>query len=75
MLEYSMHWHNAAFMEVKVDEDLVITQVVTRVVNTVDAGCIINPKTTQSQPGDWRHRVGHQLALMEEVSTTTSAAT
>jgi len=28
MLEYSMHWHNAAFVEVKVDEDLGTTQVV-----------------------------------------------
>jgi xanthine dehydrogenase YagR molybdenum-binding subunit len=42
-LKYSMHSHNAVFVEVKVDEDLGTVHV-TRVVNAVAAGRILNPK-------------------------------
>lgn len=43
-----MHAHNDMFMEVKVAPDL-LTVHVTRMVNTVAAGYIINPKTGRSQ--------------------------
>ena len=43
-----MHAHNDVFMEVKVAPDL-LTVHVTRMVNTVAAGYIINPKTGRSQ--------------------------
>ncbi|WP_210522176.1 xanthine dehydrogenase family protein molybdopterin-binding subunit [Hymenobacter terricola] len=62
--KYSMHAHNAVFVEVKVDPDL-MTVHVTRVVNAVAAGRIINPKTARSQVlGSvvW----GISSALMEE---------
>ncbi|MDO7883990.1 xanthine dehydrogenase family protein molybdopterin-binding subunit [Hymenobacter cheonanensis] len=64
MLKYSMHSHNAAFVEVKVDEDLGTIHV-TRVVNAVAAGRILNPKTARSQVLGgtvW----GISMALMEE---------
>lgn len=46
--QYSMHSHNAVFVEVKVDEDLGLVHV-TRVVNAVAAGRIMNSKTARSQ--------------------------
>ncbi|WP_324678150.1 xanthine dehydrogenase family protein molybdopterin-binding subunit [Hymenobacter sp. GOD-10R] len=46
--QYSMHSHNAVFVEVKIDEDLGIIRV-TRVVNAVAAGRIMNTKTARSQ--------------------------
>ncbi|MGI4885630.1 MAG: xanthine dehydrogenase family protein molybdopterin-binding subunit [Janthinobacterium lividum] len=64
MLKYSMHSHNAVFVEVKVDEDLGTIHV-TRVVNAVAAGRILNPKTARSQVLGgtvW----GISMALMEE---------
>lgn len=63
-LKYSMHSHNATFVEVKVDEDLGTIHV-TRVVNAVAAGRILNPKTARSQVLGgtvW----GISMALMEE---------
>ncbi|MFD1466946.1 xanthine dehydrogenase family protein molybdopterin-binding subunit [Hymenobacter caeli] len=63
-MKYSMHSHNAAFVEVKVDEDLGTIHV-TRVVNAVAAGRILNPKTARSQVLGgtvW----GISMALMEE---------
>jgi xanthine dehydrogenase YagR molybdenum-binding subunit len=47
-LKNSLHAHNAVFVEVRVDEDLGSIHV-TRVVNAVAAGRIINPKTARSQ--------------------------
>jgi len=64
MLKYSMHSHNAVFVEVKVDEDLGTVHI-TRVVNAVAAGRIMNPKTARSQVMGgtvW----GISMALMEE---------
>ncbi|AMR28296.1 aldehyde oxidase [Hymenobacter psoromatis] len=62
--KYSMHSHNAVFVEVKVDEDLGIVRV-TRVVNAVAAGRILNPKTARSQVlGSTVWGIG--MALMEE---------
>ena len=46
--KYAMYTHSAVFVEVKVDEDLGTIQV-TRVVNAVAGGRIINPKTARSQ--------------------------
>ncbi|WP_223648869.1 xanthine dehydrogenase family protein molybdopterin-binding subunit [Hymenobacter psoromatis] len=64
MLKYSMHSHNAAFVEVKVDEELGTVHV-TRVVNAVAAGRILNPKTARSQVlGGTVWGIG--MALMEE---------
>ncbi|TGE25920.1 xanthine dehydrogenase family protein molybdopterin-binding subunit [Hymenobacter aquaticus] len=63
-LTHSMHAHNAVFVEVKVDPELG-TLHVTRVVNAVAAGRILNPKTARSQVlGSvvW----GMSMALMEE---------
>jgi xanthine dehydrogenase YagR molybdenum-binding subunit len=63
-LKYSMHSHNAVFVEVKVDEDLGTIHV-TRVVNAVAAGRIMNPKTARSQVLGgtvW----GLSMAMMEE---------
>ncbi|QJX48985.1 xanthine dehydrogenase family protein molybdopterin-binding subunit [Hymenobacter taeanensis] len=63
-MPYSMHSHNAVFAEVKVDEDLGTVHV-TRVVNAVAAGRILNAKTARSQVlGSvvW----GISMALMEE---------
>lgn len=45
---YSSYSHSAVFAEVKVDEQLGIIRV-TRVVNAVAAGNILNPKTARSQ--------------------------
>ena len=59
-----MHSHNAVFAEVKVDEDLGIVHV-TRVVNALAAGRILNPKTARSQVvGSVVWGIG--MALMEE---------
>ncbi|SFP74602.1 xanthine dehydrogenase family protein molybdopterin-binding subunit [Hymenobacter arizonensis] len=61
---YSMHAHNAVFVEVQVDEELG-TLHVTRVVNAVAAGRILNPKTARSQVlGSIVWGIG--MALMEE---------
>ena len=55
-IKYSLHAHNAVFVEVEVDEDLDTTNV-SRVVNTVAAGRILNPKTARSHqliiPAGW----------------------
>jgi xanthine dehydrogenase YagR molybdenum-binding subunit len=61
---HSMHSHNAVFVEVEVDEELGTVHV-TRVLNAVAAGRILNPKTARSQVlGSivW----GISMALMEE---------
>ena len=47
-MRYSMHVHSAVFAEVKVDEDFGTIRV-TRVVNAVAGGRILNPKTARSQ--------------------------
>ena len=47
-MRYSMYTHSAVFAEVKVDEELGIVRV-TRIVNAVAAGKILNPKTARSQ--------------------------
>jgi xanthine dehydrogenase YagR molybdenum-binding subunit len=44
----SRHTHSAIFAEVKIDEELGVIRV-TRIVNAVAAGRIINPKTARSQ--------------------------
>ncbi|WBA43439.1 xanthine dehydrogenase family protein molybdopterin-binding subunit [Hymenobacter canadensis] len=62
--QYSLHAHNAVFVEVKVDEDLGTVHV-TRVVNAIAAGRIINLKTARSQVlGSVVWGIG--AALMEE---------
>lgn len=48
MARYSRYTHSAIFAEVKVDEELGQVRV-TRVVNAVAAGRILNPKTARSQ--------------------------
>ena len=48
MMKYSMHVHSAVFAEVKVDEDFGTIRV-TRIVNAVAGGRILNPKTARSQ--------------------------
>ncbi len=48
MMKKARNTHSAVFVEVKVDEDLNVVRV-TRVVNAVAAGRIINPKTARSQ--------------------------
>jgi len=48
MAQKSRHTHSAIFVEVRVDEELDQVRV-TRVVNAVAAGRIINPKTARSQ--------------------------
>lgn len=45
---YAFYTHSAIFAEVKVDEELGVIRV-TRVVNAVAAGKILNPKTARSQ--------------------------
>jgi xanthine dehydrogenase YagR molybdenum-binding subunit len=45
---YSAYTHSAIFAEVKVDEELGVVRV-TRIVNAVAAGRILNPKTARSQ--------------------------
>jgi xanthine dehydrogenase YagR molybdenum-binding subunit len=47
-MRYSGYSHSAVFAEVKVDEELGIIRV-TRIVNAVAAGTILNPKTARSQ--------------------------
>ena len=47
-MQKSRNTHSAVFVEVKVDEELGVVRV-TRVVNAVAAGRIINPKTARSQ--------------------------
>ncbi|KAA9327537.1 xanthine dehydrogenase family protein molybdopterin-binding subunit [Hymenobacter busanensis] len=64
MQKYSMHSHNVVFVEVKVDEELGTVHV-SRVLNVVAAGRILNQKTARSQVlGSivW----GISMALMEE---------
>ena len=46
--KYSGYTHSAVFVEVRVDEDLGVVRV-TRVVDAVAAGKILNPKTARSQ--------------------------
>jgi xanthine dehydrogenase YagR molybdenum-binding subunit len=46
--QYTLHSHSAIFAEVKVDEDLGIMEV-SRVVNAIAGGRILNPKTARSQ--------------------------
>ncbi|WP_338661676.1 xanthine dehydrogenase family protein molybdopterin-binding subunit [Pararoseomonas sp. SCSIO 73927] len=48
MLKYSSYAHSAAFVEVRVDEELGVVRV-TRVVQAIAAGRILNPKTARSQ--------------------------
>ncbi|MES3154695.1 xanthine dehydrogenase family protein molybdopterin-binding subunit [Sphingomonas faeni] len=48
MMQKARNTHSAVFVEVKVDEELDVVRV-TRVVNAVAAGRIINPKTARSQ--------------------------
>ncbi|RYE42154.1 MAG: xanthine dehydrogenase family protein molybdopterin-binding subunit, partial [Hyphomicrobiales bacterium] len=48
LMRKSRHTHSAVFAEVKVDEELGVVRV-TRIVNAVAAGRIINPKTARSQ--------------------------
>lgn len=67
MARYSMHSHNAVFAEVEVDEELGTIHV-TRVVNALAIGRVLNPKTARSQVlGSvvW----GISMALMEETVT------
>jgi xanthine dehydrogenase YagR molybdenum-binding subunit len=47
-MSYSGYSHSAIFVEVKIDEELGIVRV-TRVVNAVASGTILNPKTARSQ--------------------------
>ena len=47
-MRYSSYAHSAVFAEVRVDEELGIIRV-TRVVDAVAAGKILNPKTARSQ--------------------------
>ncbi|MBD2749224.1 xanthine dehydrogenase family protein molybdopterin-binding subunit [Microvirga sp. BT688] len=47
-MRYSGYSHSAVFAEVRVDEELGIVRV-TRIVNAVAAGTILNPKTARSQ--------------------------
>jgi xanthine dehydrogenase YagR molybdenum-binding subunit len=47
-MSYSGYSHSAIFAEVRVDEELGIVRV-TRIVNAVAAGTILNPKTARSQ--------------------------
>jgi xanthine dehydrogenase YagR molybdenum-binding subunit len=47
-MRYSSYTHSAIFAEVRVDEELGVIRV-TRVVNAVAAGRILNPKTARSQ--------------------------
>jgi xanthine dehydrogenase YagR molybdenum-binding subunit len=46
--EFSSYTHSAVFAEVRVDEDLGVVRV-TRIVDAICAGKIINPKTARSQ--------------------------
>jgi xanthine dehydrogenase YagR molybdenum-binding subunit len=47
-MRYSAYTHSAIFVEVRVDEELGVMRV-TRIVNAVAAGKILNPKTARSQ--------------------------
>ena len=64
-IKYSIHAHNAVFVEVEVevDEDLG-TPNIARVVNTVAADRILNPKTARS----------HQLIIPAGWGTSPTAA-
>lgn len=66
-MSYSAYTHAAVFAEVRVDEELGVIRV-TRIVNAVAAGRIINPKTARSQivgGAVW----GIGMALHEETFT------
>ncbi len=47
-LRYTSYTHSAVFVEVRIDEDLGVLRI-TRLVNAVAAGKILNPKTARSQ--------------------------
>jgi xanthine dehydrogenase YagR molybdenum-binding subunit len=65
--EYSHYTHSAVFAEVKIDEQLGVIRI-TRVVNAVAAGRILNPKTAGSQIlGAVVGGIG--MALHEETAT------
>jgi xanthine dehydrogenase YagR molybdenum-binding subunit len=67
MKNYSQYTHSAVFVEVRVDEQLGVVRV-TRLVDAVAAGKIINPKTARSQIiGGVVFGVG--MALHEEALT------
>lgn len=67
---YSSYTHAAVFAEVRIDEDLGVLRV-TRIVNAVAAGRILNPKTARSQVvGGVVWGVG--MALHEETLTDHS---
>ncbi len=64
---YSSYTHGAAFVEVRVDEELGVVRV-TRVVQAIAAGKILNPKTARSQIiGGTVFGIG--MALEEETMT------
>ena len=66
-MRYSAYTHSAIFVEVRVDEELGVLRV-TRIVNAVAAGKILNPKTARSQVLGgivW----GMSMALHEETFT------
>jgi xanthine dehydrogenase YagR molybdenum-binding subunit len=66
-MKHAMYVHSAVFAEVKVDEDLGTIRV-TRVVNAVAGGRILNPKTARSQiQGGVVWGIG--MALHEETFT------
>jgi len=66
-LRYTSYTHAAVFVEVRVDEDLGVVRV-TRVVDAVAAGKILNPKTARSQIiGGVVFGIG--MALHEEAMT------
>ena len=68
-LRFTGYTHSAVFVEVRVDEDLGAVRV-TRVVDAVAAGRILNPKTARSQViGAMTMGVG--AALMEEAVVDT----
>ena len=69
---HARNTHSAIFAEVEVDEEFGTVRV-TRVVNAIAAGRIINPKTARSQVmGGIVWGIG--LALHEETSSTTASA-
>ncbi len=64
---YTAYTHSAVFAEVRVDEELGVVRV-TRIVDAVAAGKILNPKTARSQVvGGVVFGIG--MALMEETFT------
>lgn len=67
MMRYSAYTHSAVFAEARIDEELGVIRV-TRIVNAVAAGKILNPKTARSQILGgvvW----GIRMALHEETFT------